>query len=411
MQRLKHPRIRGLMLGDIVFLDLPIVSARLLLLMVYLCFISIGLPDAVMGTAWPEVRRSLALPLESISFVVMTFTLCGALSGFLAAPVIARLGTGRLAALSCALTGLALLGYSHAPSLTWLVLMAAPLGLGCGAVDSGLNHFVAERYSAKHMNWLHGCWGVGAMLGPLTLGAAIAGPGWRAGVFWIGGVQLMLAVVLLASLRLWLLAPEPHSTNQAVQGTAQRVSPTNTPSRGALFLAPLGFFFYVAAESGVGLWLASYLVERRQLAASLAAVWVAVYFGAIMLGRFAVGLVADRWGNRRLVRMGAILALLGTVLFISSSVMAVSALALALIGLGLAPIYPSLMHEASRRFSTDWAQRVIGWQAGTAYLGMAICPPLMAGLVAAYGLGIVFPVIACLLLLLWGSTEVLNSLT
>ena len=388
------------------------MTARLLLLIVYVCFVSIGLPDAVMGTAWPQVRRTLALPLESISVIVMAFTLCGALSGFTSAAVIKCLGTGRLAVLSCAVTGFALLGYASAPDLPWLVTMAVLLGLGCGAVDAGLNHFVAERYQAKHMNWLHACWGVGAMLGPLILGAAIEWASWRTGILWIAAVQIALAIVLFLSLRLWSFAPAPTTHRPATQAhDLQDGFHPLPPSRWALCCAPMSFFFYVAAESGVGLWLASVLVEQRQFSASLAALWVAVYFGAIMIGRFLVGLFADRWGNRRLVRVGAALALVGVLLFLLSQSEAISLLALALIGLGLAPIYPSLMHEASRRFSADWARRVIGWQAGTAYLGMATCPPLMAGLVAAYGLGVVFPVIACLLLLLWGSTEVLNTVT
>jgi fucose permease len=402
------------------------VAARFLLLIVYLCFISVGLPDAVMGTAWPEVRRTLSLPLESLSVILMAFTLCGAVSGFGSGPVVKLLGTNRLAALSCALTGLALIGYANAPHLAWLAVMAGVLGLGCGAIDFGLNHFVAERYAAKHMNWLHACWGLGAMSGPLILGAAIAQSGWRTGVLWIAAVQMTLATVLLLSLKLWAFAPEKqiHSpttggdlnaqgTDQASDADGQRrsISSKASPSPWALFCAPMSFFFYVAAESGVGMWLASVLVEQRDFAASRAALWVSVYFGAIMVGRFLVGLIADRWGNRRLVRHGAMLAFSGVMLFLLSPAVAVSLLALALIGLGLAPIYPSLMHEAARRFSPDWAWRVIGWQAGTAYLGMATCPPLMAWLVTTFGLGAVFPLIAVLLLLLWASTEILNALT
>jgi fucose permease len=402
------------------------VAARFLLLIVYLCFISVGLPDAVMGTAWPEVRRTLSLPLESLSVILMAFTLCGAVSGFGSGPVVKLLGTNRLAALSCALTGLALIGYANAPHLAWLAVMAGVLGLGCGAIDFGLNHFVAERYAAKHMNWLHACWGLGAMSGPLILGAAIAQSGWRTGVLWIAAVQMTLATVLLLSLRLWAFAPaknvhaqeakapsdEPGADPAFDPDSQPRIVASNvSPSPWALFCAPMSFFFYVAAESGVGMWLASVLVEQRDFAASRAALWVSVYFGAIMVGRFLVGLIADRFGNRRLVSGGTILAFCGVLLFMVSPAVPISLLALALIGLGLAPVYPSLMHEAARRFSPDWVRRVIGWQAGTAYLGMATCPPLMAGLVSAYGLGAVFPLIAVLLLLLWVSTEVLNALT
>jgi fucose permease len=333
------------------------------------------------------------------------------LSGFAAGPLLQRWGTGPLAMVSCVLTGGALLGYASAPSLYWLIAMAVPLGLGCGAVDSGLNHFVASHYSAKHMNWLHACWGVGAMLGPVIIGAAISGGSWRQGVLLIAVLQLALAAVLLLSLKMWSLVPEQASAASSA-APAESALPTATqPKVWALVLAPAGFFFYVAAESGVGLWLASVLVEQRGFSAAQAAFWVAVYFGAIMLGRFLVGLVAERWGNRRLVRFGVWLGLLASALFLLPGPAWLSLLALSALGLGLAPIYPSLMHEASRRFAPDLARRVIGWQAGTAYLGMAFCPPAMAALVLAWGLGVVFPAVLALLLLLWLSTEWLNRLT
>jgi fucose permease len=385
-----------------------------LLGIIYLSFISIGLPDAVIGTAWPAVRETFGQPLEALSGIVIAFTISGALSGFAGGPVLKRLGTGPVAAISCGLTSLALIGYAIAPSFGWLVVLAVPMGLGCGAVDSGLNSFVAHHYSARHMNWLHGFWGVGVTLGPLILGAAMAGDGgWRRGALILGVMQLALTVVLFSTLHLWRHAPPAHAAHtDAVQSDAASAnSPRPAPRPLAVWLAPLSFFVYVAAEGSVGLWLASILVGSRQFTPAQAGVWVSVYFGAIMTGRFAVGLVAHYFGNRQLVRLGIGVSLSGALLFALNGPPWLSLAALAITGLGFAPVYPSLMHETARRFAPDLARLVIGRQAGSAYIGAAFFPPALGVLAAWAGLPVVIPTIAALLVVLLLVTEALNRLT
>lgn len=396
------------------------VAQLLLLGIIYISFISIGLPDAVMGTAWPAVRQTFGQPLAALSSIVIAFTISGALSGFFSGPVIKKLGTGPITAISCLLTGLALVGFAVSPSFVWLVVLAVPMGLGCGAVDAALNDFVAQHYSARHMNWLHGFWGVGATLGPLILGAAMASAaGWQRGALTLGLMQLTLAIVLGLTLHLWhrvQLSGASHAPNAQPDASHTHARPSSPPAVKpanplALWIAPFTFFIYVAAEGSVGIWLASILVDSRQFSPTRAGVWMSVYFGAITAGRFAIGLVADRVGNRLLVRLGIALSVLGALVFAANGPLWLSLLAVAGMGLGFAPIYPSLMHETARRFAPELARVVIGRQAGSAYAGGAVLPPLVGLLAAWAGLGVVMPAIALMLLALLALTEWLNQLT
>ena len=380
-----------------------------LLGIIYLAFVSLGLPDGVLGVAWPAMRTDLNQPLAAVGLLTITLTLCSALSSWVSAGVLKKLGTGPVVVISGFLTGLALLGFAFAPSLGWLLVLAVPLGLGAGAVDAGLNHFVAAHYSSRHMNWLHGCWGIGATLGPLLMGAALAAQGWRQGYQTIAGLQLSLAVILLLSLSLWKrekAQPAPEMPDEA------RVASLKPLSTTATWLAPLAFLLYAAAESGTGLWAASILVNSRSTPAATAALWVAFFFGAITAGRFGVGLVANRLGNRRLIRLGILVATMGAVVFALPALPAPLSLAgLVLMGLGCAPIYPSMMHETARRFPADLSAKVIGRQVGLAYVGGAGVPAA-CGLLAAYaGLVLVMPALVVVLLGLLLVTEQLNRLT
>ncbi|MBV5333712.1 MFS transporter, partial [bacterium] len=269
-------------------------------------------------------------------------TLSSATCTFFSHRLITHLGTGPLVMLSGFLTGLALLGFSMAPGFGWLLVLAIPLGLGAGAVDAGLNHFVAAHYSSRHMNWLHGFWGIGATVGPLMMGSALLSPaGWHSGYQVIALLQLLMAVVLWLTLPLWKLENATPPTDTQAEGSARHkpLAPQ------ALWLAPLAFLLYVAAEMGVGLWAASILVNERYTSAATAGLWVSFYFGSITVGRFGVGLVAKRMGNRHLIRLGILAAMAGATTFAVPGLPApVSQLGLVLMGLGCAPIYPSMMH-------------------------------------------------------------------
>lgn len=386
----------------------PLVHLALLAI-IYLAFISLGLPDGVLGVAWPAMRLDLHQPLAAVGWLTITVTLSAGISTLVSAQVLSKLDTGPVVMISGFLTGLALLGFAVAPTFGWLVALMVPLGLGAGAVDAGLNHFVAAHYSSRHMNWLHGCWGVGATLGPLIMGASLAAAGWQRGYQTIAVVQLALAVVLLLSLSLWRrenAKPPAASHSDAQQARLQPVSTLAT------WLAPLAFFLYVAIEAGTGLWAASILVNSRGTSAATAGWWVSFFFGAITAGRFAVGLVANRLGNRRLIRLGVLTATAGAMVFAVPGLPAALSLpGLIVMGLGCAPIYPSMMHETARRFPTHLTARVIGRQVGLSYVGSASVPAA-CGLLAAYaGLSMVMPALVLLLLVLLAVTERLNRLT
>ena len=371
-----------------------------LLGVVYLAFISLGLPDSVLGVAWPARRHTYGQPVQAAGLITLILTLCSAVSSFASARVLRRLGVGPVVLISGCLTGGALLGYSLAPTFGWILLLAIPLGLGAGSVDAGLNHFVAEHYSSRHMNWLHGCWAVGATLGPLVMGVALARPaGWQMGYTLIAGVQLALAALFLLSLGLWRREHARPPKEADIGGNRAARKP---PVAWASWLAPCLYLVYASIEVGTGLWAATILVEHRKLEPAIAGIWVSCFFGAIMVGRFAVGVIAGQLGNRRLVRRGLLVALVGATLFSLDALPGALSLAgLVLLGLGCAPVYPSLMHETTRRFDADTARAVVSRQVGFAYLGAALGPAALGLLGAGLGLGTIMPAVMLALVLLY----------
>ena len=376
------------------------MAHTVLLAVIYLAFISLGLPDGVLGVAWPAMRGGFGEPLEAAGLITLVITACSAVSGFASGAVLQRLGTGPVVVISGFLTGLALLGFAAAPSFLWILLLAVPLGLGAGSVDAGLNHFVARHYSSRHMNWLHACWGVGASIGPLIMGAALAkNGGWADAYRSIASLQLMLAVVFLLTLALWKREPELAQGLEPDGSAGPRSGPAPI---WAGWLAPSLYLMYATVEVGTGLWAASILVEQRGLTPRDAAWWVSCFYAAIMSGRFALGLIAVRLGNRRLVHGGLALALIGAALFAIPGLPSALTLAgLVLLGLGAAPVYPSLMHETTRRFEATLARRVVGRQVAFASLGAATGPAALGLLGAHWGSNAIMPMLVLVLLMLW----------
>ncbi|MFM2275921.1 MAG: hypothetical protein RL211_1793 [Pseudomonadota bacterium] len=381
----------------------------ILLGIIYFAFISLGLPDSVLGVAWPTMRATLLQPIEAAGLITLVLTICSAISSFASGAVLKRLGTGPVVMISGLLTGLALLGFSFGPSFGVLLLLAIPLGLGAGSVDAGLNHFVAQHYSSRHMNWLHGCWGIGATLGPIIMGMALAtATGWMQGYWHIAFIQLGLAFLFLLTLALW---NRERATPDAAAHDDQPLTlkPLNPK---APWLAVSLYLVYAMIEVGTGLWAASVLVDDRHVSAPTAGLWVSCFYGAIMAGRFGTGLIAAHMGNRRLVRYGLVMAMLGAGLFsVSGLPPSLSLVGLMLLGLGCAPIYPSLMHETARRFDADTARIVIGRQVGFAYVGAAAGPAAMGLLAAAAGPAAIMPVVFLAVVLLLVLSEVLNAVT
>ncbi|HLP08035.1 MAG TPA: MFS transporter [Opitutaceae bacterium] len=352
-------------------------TAVLLLPIIYLGFISLGLPDGTLGVAWPRMHLDLARPLDAAGLLMIVATLLSATASFTSGRVLGRFGTGPVVLASCVLTGGALLATSQVTTFAWLVAAAVPLGLGAGAVDTGLNSYVARHYTGRHMNWLHACWGIGATSGPLIMTHALTtAQSWRGGYLLIGSLQLGLAAVFLATLRLWNEVPEhaPATAHPSAGAGAELPQPLHAANSEAGWLSAAIFLVYVAAEMTVGLWANSILVLSRQVPQAAAGVCVSVFYASITGGRIANGFIVDHWGNRRLVTVGSLVALVGAALFVFVAAPVPAAIALGLMGLGFSPIYPGLMHEVPRRFAPGAVAGIIGRQSGAACIGAAIFP-------------------------------------
>lgn len=386
----------------------PRRRSLLLLLIIYLGYISLGLPDGTLGVAWPAMYPELKLPLGLAGTILTIGTLLTGIAGFSSGWIIARWRTGPVVFASGLLTASGMLILSQAQGALWLYAAAIPLGLGAGAVDAGLNGYVARHYSGRHMNWLHACWGIGATSGPFVIGWALgSGHGWRGGYVLICSVQYGLALLFLLTLGLWSKVPErPAESHHGADGRAP-----DTPANSfAGWLSPVIFALYVAVESTIGLWAGTVLVVRRGFSPETAALCIAGFFGALTAGRIGVGFVVEHWGNRRVVSAGTWTAAAGLVGFTLAGNVPLAALALAVTGLGLAPVYPGLMHEVPRRFAPAAVQTIIGRQSGGASFGAAILPAL-AGALAQQSLVAVPWLVIGVLAILMASIRHLNRVT
>lgn len=356
----------------------------ILLLIIYLAFISLGLPDSLLGASWPVMRPDLGVPIGMAGVLSMMVTVGTIVSSLVSGAVVRRFGTGRVTLASCIMTAGALLGFAFAPSILWIIVCAIPLGLGGGAVDSALNHYVAARYKAHHMSWLHCFWGVGATAGPVIMAAFLSGnDSWRDGYLAVASIQFSLVILLFVTLPLWgRTAEKEESALEQEQSEAELSTDKPHQLKGVKY-ALASFLFYCGVESTVGLWGSSYLVNMKGLPAADAAKWVSIYFAGITIGRFITGFVTFKVSNRLLIRVGQITALAGTLLLLLPLPTGFALSGLLITGLGLAPIFPCMLHETPVRFGQANAGRIMGFQMAVAYTGSALMPPLL-GLLAGF---------------------------
>jgi fucose permease len=385
--------------------------ATLLLLVIYLVFISLGLPDSLLGAAWPVMRHDLGAPLGTAGVLSVTVTIGTIVSALSTSRVVRRIGTARTTLISVALTAGALLGFSVAPSVAWLMLCAIPLGIGGGAVDSALNHYVAGHYAAHHMSWLHCFWGVGVTVSPLIMASFLDEGAWRDGYLTTGLIQAGIAAALLASLPLWKRM-EKKRADEGQAGTADQPADggAGPRNRAGVKYALTTFLFYCGVEVTAGLWGSSYLVNAKGLEADDAAMWISIYWAGLTIGRLVNGFVTFRYSSKTLIRAGEIITLAGTMLLLLPLPAEVSAVGLLITGLGLAPIFPSMLHETPVRFGEAHAGKIMGWQMATAYTGAAVLPPLFGWLAgqATIGLFPLYMVLMAAAMML--ATERLNRL-
>lgn len=386
----------------------------LLLLIIYLAFISLGLPDALLGTAWPVMQLELDLPMEVAGVLSMTITSGTIISSLASGRLLKRYGTGKVTFISVLMTAAALLGFYLAPSLIWLIICAIPLGLGAGAVDTGLNDYVAINYEARHMSWLHSFWGVGASLSPIIMSQFILqGNAWREGYLTISIIQFALVAILFLSIPLWIkvAATEESQLIQAIEAeaTASKTATKPLQVKGVKY-ALLTFLFYCGIEAGVGLWGSSFLVNIKNFDPAIAARWVSFYYGGITIGRFITGFITFKMSNKALIRTGQMTALIGTILLFLPLPQIFLMSSFVIIGLGLAPIFPCMIHETPANFGKQHSQVLIGYQMAAAYTGTTFIPPLI-GLFAGQLTIAIFPPIAILLVaVMLFSSEKLNQI-
>ncbi|MBQ2245273.1 MAG: MFS transporter [Oscillospiraceae bacterium] len=380
---------------------------HLLLAIIYISFISLGLPDGLLGSAWPSMYESLDVPMSFAGIISVIICVGTITSSLLSDRLTCRLGAGKVTAVSVAMTAVALLGFAFSDRFWMLCLWAIPYGLGAGSVDAALNNYVALHYSSRHMSWLHCMWGVGASVGPQIMGLILTlGGGWDSGYAAVAIAQLILSAILFLSLPIWKQrtaagsdaapVPVPLKRALAIPGAKQVMST---------------FFCYCALEQTAGLWAASYLSLGAGLSQETAASLGGLFFMGMTAGRFLSGFVTMKLDDTSMVRLGLGIVAAGVVVLLLPLGPVGAFTGLLLIGLGCAPVYPCLMHATPANFGEENSQALMGIQTASAYVGTALMPPLF-GLIAQHiSIHLLAPYLTVLLLIMFLCNEWLNRLT
>lgn len=373
--------------------------ATFLLIVIYLAFISLGLPDSLLGAAWPVAYAELGAPVSYAGLVSVFITAGTVVSSLMTVRVVRRFGTGTVTAVSVLLTASALFGISYSSNFMFLLLLAIPLGLGAGAIDASLNNYVALHYKASHMSFLHCFWGVGATISPLIMAYFLRqGGNWRGGYHTVSLIQFSLAAFLLVTLPIWKKVP--HAALQDTTQQAMQIDNRTAIRRRGVMFAVLSFFFYCAAETTVGLWAATYFVHVRGVEPSAAASWGSMFFFGIMGGRLVSGLLAVKVREKILINAGIVLAALGALILAFPLPDGMLLAGLMLFGVGCAPVFPNLIHITPRRFGAVYSQAVIGLQMAAAYVGSTLMPPLVGWAGQRFGFSFLpFYLLICLVAL------------
>jgi len=373
---------------------------QLLLVIIYLAFISLGLPDSLLGSAWPTMYQEFSVPVSYAGGLSMIIAVGTVISSLQSDRLTKNFGTGKVTAASVLMTAAALFGFSISHSYTALCLWAIPYGLGAGSVDASLNNYVALHYASRHMSWLHCMWGVGASLGPYIMGFALSGgQGWNMGYRYIAILQIILTAILIFSLPLW----KKQSTDDTGEGSGEtKAKPLSLrqiihiPGAKEILIT---FFCYCALEQTTGLWASSYLVLRWDLSAETAAGFASLFYIGITAGRALSGFLTIKLNDTQMIRLGQGLILFGMVLLLLPFGSISALLGLILVGLGCAPIYPSIIHSTPEHFGADKSQAMIGVQMASAYVGTCLMPPVF-GLIANHISISLYPVYLLVILVL-----------
>ncbi len=356
---------------------------QLLLAIIYLAFISLGLPDSLLGSAWPTMYGQLNVPISFAGIISMIIAVGTVISSLFSDKLTKLLGTGKITAISVAMTATALVGFSLSNRFWMLCLFAIPYGLGAGSVDAALNNYVALHYASKHMSWLHCMWGVGTIVGPYIMSFALTGgKGWSSGYFYVSLIQIVLTVILIVSLPLWKKkATEKQEFIERDEEKSKGLSLIKTIKiRGAIEVM-LTFFCYCAIEQTTMLWASSYMHLHNGVAEETAASLASIFFIGITVGRLINGFLTTKFTDKQLIRVGQSLIVVGALALFLPFGQISTIIGITLIGLGCAPIYPCIIHATPEHFGEDKSQAMIGVQMASAYIGTCLMPPLF-GLIA-----------------------------
>jgi fucose permease len=363
--------------------------ATFILVIIYISFICLGLPDSLLGVSWPMIRTEFGISLSAVGPIFMMIAGGTIISSFFSGHVLKKFGTAKVTAISTAMTAAGILGFYFAPGVHWFYLLTIPLGLGAGSVDAGLNAYVATHYKSHHMSWLHCFWGIGATLGPIIMSQFIKGSTWRMGYLTVAIIQASFAIFLFAILPVWkkaevqrTAAEDKPAASASASGAKAGKEPRLLKVKGVKPVL-ITLLFYCGAEATLGLWGSSYLIQVKGLTASAAASWVAMYYGGITAGRFVNGFLTLKLNNKSLIRLGLLILLGGVLMMLLPLPQVFTMLGILCVGLGCAPIYPCILHETPARFGAERSKSLMGIQMAVAYTGATFLPPVF-GYVAGF---------------------------
>jgi fucose permease len=371
-----------------------------LIFLAYIAFIGLGMRDGLMGVAWPSMRTDFSKPLESLAILLIAGVAGYMTSSFLIGTLMARFGAGNLLVVSFALSIIALVGYTLVPAWWMLILLGMISGLGSGAIDAGLNTYVAAHFGEGPMQWLHASYGIGITLGPLIMTAALTAlHSWRMGYGAVGVFQIVLMIVIMLTLPKWKQNDRPLKEDQPKRLTDYRTPMLQTLRQPQVWLSALLFFMYVGAEVSLGTWTYSLLVESRGINPTAAGLWSGSYWGTFTISRILAGLYTRRLSTNRLVQGSLAGALLGAILLAWNPSPLANLLAVGLIGFSIAPVFPALISGTSQRVGAEFAANTIGMQMTASGLGTAVIPSLLGVLARWFSLEVI-PI--CLLVVFVG---------
>ena len=372
---------------------------QILLLIIYVAFISLGLPDGLLGAAWPTMYINIGVPISTAGIISMVIAFGTIISALFSDKLTYLLGIEKVTALSVAMTCVALFGFSFSDNILALLLWSIPYGLGAGSVDAALNNYVAIHYSSRHMSWLHCMWGIGASIGPYLMGYAISSSkGWEQGYIYVGSIQIVLTVVLFLSFPLWKGRSKiTDSSEQADDIKPMKlIEIIKIPGVNAVLIT---FFCYSALESTSGLWAASYLQLAKGIDEGTAASMASLFYIGITVGRAINGFLTIKLSDTKLIRLGQVLVLMGVVILMLPLNIGFTFAGIVIVGLGCAPIYPCIIHSTPARFGVKRSQAIVGVQMASAYIGTMIMPPIFGILADSLGM-IIWPFYLVTILLL-----------